>query len=241
MTDQPIKLSVLIPAYNEEMRVGDTLKLFKDYLDQQDYAYEVVVVDDGSKDLTAETVRKTHPWAQVAEYSVNRGKGYATRYGAQVCKGEFILISDADGSTPIDDIEKMWPKFDAGCDIVIGSRAMVDSDVQIRQPLYRQSMGRIYNMVLRLLVLTPFKDTQCGFKAFRQSIVNPVIGRMTCDGFGADCEMLYIAAKLGYTVDEVPVRWLNSPDTRVHPIFDSLDMLREVLLIRFKALMGKYR
>jgi dolichyl-phosphate beta-glucosyltransferase len=236
-----IQLSILIPAYNEEFRVCGTIELLEAYLDQQDYGWEILVVNDGSTDKTSLVVAERHPEVRLVEYSGNKGKGYATRIGAPQCKGEFILIYDADGSTPIEDVEKLWPFFDDGADIVIGSRAMDNSDVQVRQPLYRQSMGRIYNVLLRLLMLTNFKDTQCGFKGVRYSCVETVFPLMTIDGFGADCEMLFIAAKKGYQIEEVPVRWLNSPDTRVHPIFDSLDMIREVLIIRFKSLLGKYK
>lgn len=241
MSDTPIKLSVLLPAYNEEGRVCGTLSVLQEYFARQDYGVEAVVVSDGSTDRTKEVAEEQHPWARVVAYTENRGKGYATKVGLRECRGEFILISDADGSTPISDVEKMWPKLEAGCDIVIGSRAMKESDIEVRQPLYRQTMGRIYNVILRLLGLTSFKDTQCGFKIIRKSIVEAVTSRMTSDGFGADCEMLFIAAKLGYKVDEVPVRWLNSLDSKVHPIWDSAEMLWEAILVRVKSLMGVYR
>lgn len=241
MNESPIKLSVVLPSYNEETRVGGTLSILKDYFETQDYAAEVIVVSDGSSDHTVAVVEEQHPWVRVIVYEHNRGKGYATKIGLTEAKGEFILVSDADGSTPINDVEKMWPKLESGCDIVIGSRALHESDIEIRQPLYRQSMGRIYNVILRLLGLTPFKDTQCGFKIFRKSAMDPVLARMTSDGFGADCEMLFIAAKQGLAVDEVPVRWLNSLESKVHPIFDSLEMLREAILVRIKSILGYYR
>ena len=247
MVDQAIKLSIVIPAFNEERRIGETLDLFITYLNRQSYTWEILVVDDGSTDEmvpylnTHYMVTHDAPTLHILTYETNRGKGYAMRKGVQAASGEFILVSDADASTPIEDIEKFWPHFDSGADIVIGSRAMQESDVQIRQPLYRQSMGRIFNLLLRILRLTRFKDTQCGFKGIRATCVETVFSRMTIDGFGADCEMLLIAEKFGYVVEEVPVRWLNSLDTRVHPIFDSMDMFFEVLSVRFKSLMGKYR
>lgn len=241
MTTSEFKLSVLIPAYNEEFRVCDTLDLLEAYFGGQVYEAEIVVVDDGSVDNTSAVIAERHPGVHVVSYPKNRGKGYATRIGGPQCSGEYVLIYDADGSTPIEDVEKLWPYFEEGADIVIGSRAMTDSDVQVRQPLYRQSMGRIYNTLLRILGLTTFKDTQCGFKGIRSACVEKVFPLMTIDGFGADCEMLFVAAKHGFRIEEVPVRWLNSPDTRVHPIFDSLDMIREVLIVRMKSLKGKYR
>lgn len=246
MSEQNIKLSVIIPSYNEERRIGATLDQFIEYLNQQDYSWEILVVDDGSTDNMTSILQDKYLGdeeetpVRLISYPKNRGKGYAMRVGVAESKGEFALVSDADASTPLDDIEKFWPRFDAGADIVIGSRAMPQSDVQIRQPLYRQSMGRIFNLLLRFLRLTRFKDTQCGFKVIRMTCVETVFSRMTMDGFGADCEMLYIAEKFGYTVEEVPVRWLNSIDTRVHPIFDSFDMFIEVVSVRFRSLMGKY-
>lgn len=241
MSSPSIQLSILIPSYNEEFRICGTLEILESYIGGQSYAAEIVVVNDGSADRTAEVVAEKHPNVLVVSYAENRGKGYATRIGAPQCSGEYVLIYDADGSTPIEDIEKLWPWFEDGADIVIGSRAMSDSDVQIRQPLYRQSMGRIYNVLLRMLWLTSFKDTQCGFKGVRSTCVEKVFPLMTTDGFGADCEMLYIAEKHAFRVEEVPVRWLNSIDTRVHAIWDSLDMIREVLIIRFRSFAGKYR
>jgi len=242
MSLKSIELSVLIPAYNEEFRVCDTIDLLKTYFAKQVYEAEIVVVDDGSTDNTVAVVNERHPEVQVVSYQENRGKGYASRIGAEACAGEVVLIYDADGSTPIEEVEKMWPLFqDEDADIVIGSRAMAESDVAVRQPLYRQSMGRIYNMLLRVLMLTRFRDTQCGFKGIKASCIEKVFPLMRSDGFGADCEMLFIAAKHGYRIDEVPVRWLNSLDTRVHAIWDSLDMFREVLIIRFNSLTGKYR
>lgn len=241
VTDSEIKITVLIPAYNEESRIAGTLDLLNAYFGKQDYRAEILVVSDGSEDKTVEVIESGYPDVRVHEYPDNRGKGYATRVGGSMCHGEFVLVYDADGSTPIEDVEKLWPKFGEGFDFVIGSRAMPESDVQIRQPLYRQTMGRIYNVLLRILGLTTFKDTQCGFKGVRASCIDPVFSRMRSDGFGADCEMLFIAAKLGYKIDEIPIRWLNSLDTRVHAIFDSLDMIREVVIVRARSLMGQYR
>ncbi|MFP6581342.1 MAG: dolichyl-phosphate beta-glucosyltransferase [Candidatus Hydrogenedentota bacterium] len=241
MSEDSIQISVLIPAYNEEKRIGGTLDILQEYFAKQSYRAEILVVSDGSTDQTVETVEAGYPDVRMHAYETNRGKGYATRVGGPLCTGEFVLIYDADGSTPIDDVEKLWPKFEEGFDIVIGSRSIAGSDVQIRQPLYRQSMGRIYNLLLRLLGLTTFKDTQCGFKGVRATCIEPVFSRMRSDGFGADCEMLYIAGKLGYRIADVPIRWLNSLDTRVHAIFDSLDMIREVLIIRGRASLGQYR
>ena len=241
MPTDSIQISVVIPSFNEEKRVGSTLDKLEAYLDGQPYSYEILVVDDGSTDGTAHVVTDEYPEVTLVTYSENRGKGYAMRQGVPECKGAFILVYDADGSTPIEDVEKIWPLMEAGADVVIGSRALPESDVQVRQPLYRQSMGRIFNLILRLLWLTSYKDTQCGFKCFRRKCAEDVFPKLTMDGFGADCEMLYVANLLGYGIEEIPVRWVNSPDSRVNAFWDSLDMLREVLLVRWKSMMGAYR
>ncbi len=241
MSGDSIHLSVVIPAFNEEQRVGDTLKKLEMYLDAQPYEYEIVVVDDGSTDSTAQVIENAFPAVRLVTYEQNRGKGYAMRQGVPVSAGQFVLVYDADGSTPIEDVEKVWPLMEAGADVVIGSRALPESDVRVRQPLYRQTMGRMFNIILRLLRLTPYKDTQCGFKCIRGTCAEAVFPKLTLDGFGADCEMLYVAQLLGYRIEEIPVCWINSPDSRVNAFWDSLDMFREVLTVRWKALLGIYR
>lgn len=240
-SDMPVRLSVILPCFNESGRIGATLDSFQEYLANQDYASEIVVVDDGSTDDTAEVVRQGYPNVRVERYETNRGKGWATQVGMKVARGEFRLVSDADASTPLDEIEKFWPAFDDGASVVIGSRALPESDIAVRQPWYRENMGRIFNLLLRVLHLTDFPDTQCGFKAYTAESCDIIFPRQRMEGYGADCECLYIAKKHGLKVVQIPVRWLNSPDTRVHAIFDSLDMIREVLLIRIAILMGKYR
>ena len=235
-----IRLSVVIPCYNEERRIGATLRQYQDYLSKQAYAWEIIVIDDGSEDRTAELVRAEYPEVCVVGYTPNRGKGYASRVGLNASQGEIRLVSDADASTPIDEIEKFWPELEKGAEVVIGSRALPASSVEVRQPFYRQNMGRIYNLLLRSLGLTRFPDTQCGFKAFTKHACEVILPRQVTDGFGADAEMLYIAQKHGLRIAQVPVRWINSPDTRVHPIWDSVNMIQEVLQIRANIFRGKY-
>ncbi len=234
------RLSVIIPAYNESGRVGATIERIQDYFAQQEYGGEIVVVDDGSTDGTADYVRQQFPGVTVVAYAPNRGKGFAVKRGVEVATGAYRLCYDADGSTPIEEIEKVWPKTDAGAEVVIGSRALPDSDVAVHQPWYRENMGRIYNLILRILRLTEFPDTQCGFKVFSARAAQSMFPLQTMDGYGADCELLVIAKLHGLNVDQVPVRWLNSPDTRVHPIIDSLKMLREAMGVKWNALRGKY-
>lgn len=235
-----IHLSIVIPAYNEEKRIGGTLARIETYAAKQDYAMEVVVVDDGSLDRTADIVKEEYPDVRLLSYPANRGKGYAVNKGMLAATGKFRVFYDADASTPIEEVEKLWPEFDAGAAVVIGSRALPGSEIEIRQPWYRENMGRIYNVILRCLGLTPFRDTQCGFKGFTAESCELIFPLQTQSGYGADCELLYIAKRQNQRIAEVPVRWLNSPETRVHAIYDSLDMLREIFTVRIKAFLGKY-
>lgn len=234
-------LSVVIPAYNEERRIGPTLDAMKAYLDARDYAYEIIVVDDGSGDATSAIVREQYPGVRLITCPGNKGKGYAVKQGMLAADGAYRLFYDADSSTPIEELEKVWPLMEAGAAIVIGSRALPDSNVEVRQPWYRQNMGRIYNLLLRSLFLTEYPDTQCGFKVLTAGATETVFPRETMNGYGSDCEVLCIARVHGLPVAQIPVRWLNSPDTRVHAFFDSLDMIREVLIIRWNLFRGRYR
>ncbi len=234
------RLSIVLPCFNESRRIGATLESFQTYLGGLSHASEIIVVDDGSTDSTAEIVRETFPDVRVLGYPSNRGKGYATKLGMTEATGAIRLVSDADGSTPITEIEKFWPEFDRGAAVVIGSRALPESDVAVRQPRYRQNMGRVYNVMLRTLGLTDFPDTQCGFKAFTAETCEIIFPRQRMEGFGADCECLYIAKRHKLKVVQVPVRWLNSPDTRVHALFDSARMIREAFTIRLNAFRRVY-
>lgn len=240
-----MRLSLIIPAYNEEQRLGDSLEQALAYLDAQPYASEVIIVDDGSRDCTrdiatqfARQPRRTP--VKYLSYTPNRGKGYAVRTGMASATGEVRVYSDADASTPIEELEKLWPRFDDGADIVIGSRALPDSDIVVRQAWYRESMGRTFNVLLRLLGLTQFKDTQCGFKGFTRHACEIVFPRQRVFRFSFDAELLYIAKKQGLRIDEVPVRWRNNPESRVHPVSDSLRMAFDLLTIRLWNLLKKY-
>ncbi len=240
MSSSTTLLTVTIPCLDEEARIGKTLRALMQYFDGQDYEAEIVVVNDGSADETVRVAREACPSAKVISYELNRGKGYAAKRGLEGASGAYWLIYDADGSTPISELEKVWPEFENGAAVVIGSRALPASVIEAHQPRYRESMGRIYNLFLRCLLLTSFPDTQCGFKVFDAGKCAGIFGRQRCDGFGADCELLYLAKKEGLAISQVPVRWLDSPDSRVHAIWHSLEMIREVLAVRWRAALGVY-
>ena len=240
-----MRLSLIIPAYNEALRLDPTLRMVEEYLTRQNYSAEVIVVDDGSHDGTADVARN---WAATAPVSgrvlrldTNRGKGNAVRAGMQSASGDFRVFYDADASTPIEELEKLWPHFEQGADIVIGSRALAASALRVRQAWYREQMGRVFNLLLRFFRLTSFRDTQCGFKGFRANAAEAVFGRLTRERFSFDAEVLFIAQRLGYSIVEVPITWSNAPASQVHPLRDSLRMMMDILIIRLNALRGAYK
>ena len=213
-----MKLSVVIPAFNEVTRILPTLARILSYMDQHHPDYEVIIVDDGSTDGTAAAIAKQFgacPQLRVLSYGGNRGKGYAVRYGALRASAELVLMSDADLSTPIEEMEKMLPLLEQGYDLAIGSRALAQSEIREHQPFYRESGGKFFNVLVRLLLLRQFHDTQCGFKLFRRDALLPVLGHQQIDGFAFDVEMIALAQGLGLKVVEVPVVWINSPSSRV--------------------------
>lgn len=239
-----MKLSVIIPAYNEQKRIGATLDQLSEYFKRQDYEAEILVVNDGSSDDTSGLVMeksKTIPELRLIENDRNRGKGYTVKQGISMAKGEVVLFFDADASTPIDQVEKFWPRFESGYDICIGSRSLPESDVVVHQPWFRETMGRFFNLLVRIFAVGGFIDTQCGFKAFSAQAAKIIFPKQRLSGFGFDVELLFIAKKYGKKVAEVPVRWIDSPDSRVHPIADASKMFLELLAIRYNDFVGRYR
>jgi len=233
-------ISIIIPAYNEEERLPATLVKIRDYFQASRWDFaEIVVVDDGSRDATVEVARKAG--ARVLENPGNRGKGYAVKHGMLEAKGEWALYSDADLSSPIGELEKLWDAAArAGAKAAIGSRAVDRSLVGVHQPRARELMGRLFNVIMRIVTGLPFRDTQCGFKLFEARAAKEIFSRQQLDGFGFDVEVLFIARKLGCKSIEVPVRWDNVEGTKVSLLLGGkayLDLFR----VRWNALNGKYR
>ncbi|MBI2424519.1 MAG: glycosyltransferase family 2 protein [Candidatus Hydrogenedentes bacterium] len=244
-----IRLSLIIPAYNEAQRLPGTLRQVHAYLAAQSYASEIVVVDDGSTDATALAAQTTMEELGAGPVGFacvrlerNRGKGAAVRQGMlHEARGAYRFFYDADGATPIEEIEGAMALFESGAEIVIGSRALAASRVEVHQAWYREHMGQVNNVFLRLLGLTPYKDTQCGFKGFSARAVEIVFPRQTIEGFAFDVELLYIAWLHGLRIEELPVTWRNSPRSTLNPVSDSLAMIWESWTVRFKAFLGSYR
>lgn len=232
--DTDCHLSVVIPVFNEEGRLAETLARLGEYLAGQPYTWQILIVDDGSADRSVEIAEEAGlgERLRVIRHEVNRGKGAAVRTGMAAADGRFALFSDADLSTPIEEIEKFWSHFDNGCGVVIGSRALADSQIEIHQPWIREMMGRTFNLLVRWLVVPGIHDTQCGFKMFTRAAVEKVFPRCRLDGWAFDVELLATAVRRGLRVAEVPVRWLNSPDTRVRAVRASLQMFSDLLRLR---------
>jgi dolichyl-phosphate beta-glucosyltransferase len=229
------QLSVVIPAYNEAKRLGPSLDRVAAYLRERGLDYEVLVVDDGSTDGTASLVTAHRaPSVRLVRQPENLGKGAALRRGVLESRGRRVLLCDADLSTPIEDLERLEAHLDDGATLAIGSRGVHDSDVRVRQPLYRELMGKTFNRIIRALGVRGLRDTQCGFKLVDGGAARRLFAELRTQGFAFDVELLWLARRRGYRVDEVGVRWIDSPDSRVHPLFDSSAMLRDVLLMRWR-------
>jgi dolichyl-phosphate beta-glucosyltransferase len=235
--------SIVIPAYNESARLGTTLERVLTYVRDQGWDAEVIVVNDGSRDDTADIVRRfaaTHPVLRLVENLGNRGKGYSVRNGMLHARGRIVLFSDADLSSPIEETPKLLKALEAGADIAIGSRWLRAETQTQRQPLHRQIFGRIFNLLLRITLGLKFKDTQCGFKAFNQRSVHAIFPLQKIERWGFDPEILFLARKFGFKVQEVAVVWGHSGGTRIHPLIDGSRMFLEMLHIRWNDLTGKY-
>jgi len=232
-------ISIIIPAYNEEKRLPATLARVRQYFDESHWDFvEIVVVNDGSSDGT--TAVAAQAGARVLENPGNRGKGFSVRHGMMKAQGEWALFSDADLSTPIEEVEKLWTALEAGgAPIAIGSRAIDRSLIGVHQPAYREAMGKVFNLMMRIITGLPFQDTQCGFKLFEAAAGREIFGRQLLNGFGFDVEVLFIARRLGYRALEIPVRWNDVLGTKVS-LWRGLQAFGDLAEVRWNALRGKY-
>ena len=236
--------SIIIPAYNESERITATLESVAAYARQQQWDVEVLVVNDGSRDNTVavvEQLARAHPFIRIIENPGNRGKGYSVRNGMLQSRGEILLFSDADLSSPIEEAPKLFETLAAGADVAIGSRWLRAELQSQRQPLMRQIYGRMFNVALRLMLGLNFRDTQCGFKAFRREAAQRIFPLQKIERWGFDPEILFLARKLGFRTVEVPVRWAHSAGTRLHPLRDGMRMVWEIFRVRWYAITGQYR
>jgi len=240
---EPATHSIILPAYNERARIAGTLDKILAHATECGWKVEVIVVNDGSSDGTAEIVceyARKHAALRLLENPGNRGKGYSVRNGMLHATGDILLFSDADLSSPIEEADKLFAAIAQGADIAIGSR-WVDRRLQIRrQPLHRRLLGRMFNLALRVILGLQFKDTQCGFKAFTRRSAQAIFPLQKIERWGFDPELLYLARKFGFVVREVPVAWSHREGTRIHPLRDGIRMFGELIRIRWYAMKGSY-
>ncbi len=235
-------LSIIIPSYNEELRLPATLERIAAYLSSYGHEAEILVVDDGSKDGTAavaESLRNKIPTLRVVSNGVNRGKGYSVRRGMQEARGLIALFTDADLSAPIEEASKLIDALET-YDVAIGSRAMDRSLISVHESAFREFAGIIFNKIVRIVLWLPFVDTQCGFKAFRRERCGIIFEQQTIERFGFDPELLYLARHHGLRAVEIPVRWGHSPATKVSMLHDSIQMFIDIFTIRWNSLRGRY-
>ena len=242
MKPKELFLSFIVPVFNEENRLETAFPSLVEYLGTNFIKWEVLYVDDGSTDSTYQKLLRlqaTYPSLRVLHYEKNRGKGYAVRKGLEAAHGEVLVFSDADFSTPIEETTNLLDCLLSGCDVVIGSRGLANSHVEIHQPWLREAMGKAGNLVVRTLLPLDLMDTQCGFKMFRREAVEAILPGLRIDGFAFDIEMLTIAQLRGMRVAEIPVTWRNVLESKVR-FSHSLQVLRDVFTVRFRMAMGEY-
>ena len=242
MRPQP-DLSVVIPAYNEQGRLEPTLRSYAGYFRGRAIAFELIVVDDGSRDGTTalvDRVAEELPELRLIRLAENRGKGYAVRSGVVNARGGLVLFADADGATPPEELERLRAAIEAGADVAIGSRVLTTGATTVRARLHRRLIGRAFHLLVRLCGVQDIADTQCGFKLFRGEVAHALFSRMRTAGFSFDVEVLMMARLCGYRIAEVPVNWVHQPGSRINLVTDSVRMAGELLLIRARRQRGGY-
>lgn len=235
------RYSVVIPAYNEAGRLPRTLEQISAFLRSGRRPHEILVVDDGSRDRTADVVRSFaagHPEVRLLSQPRNLGKGAAIQAGVGAARGELVLFTDADLSTPIEELARLEQALENGAAVAIASRAVAGSRIEEHQPFYREWMGKSFNFLVRLLVLPGIYDTQCGFKLFRRGAAQDLFPRLTILGFGFDVEVLYLARRQGLEIREVPVAWRNSRHSKVSPVRDAWRMLGDLFRVLWRHRKG---
>jgi dolichyl-phosphate beta-glucosyltransferase len=240
---RPPDLSVVIPAYNEESRIEPTIRDMIGYCRGAGRTFELILVDDGSQDGTSTVGRNLaaeFPELKLIRLAANHGKGYAVRTGVVNAIGRTVLFADADGATPISEIERLERALDSGADVAIGSRAFRTQGVRVQAKLYRHLIGRTFHFFVEWLADSGVKDTQCGFKLFRSPVAHDLFSRMRMNGFSFDVEVLVMARRRGYRVAEVPVNWTHQPGSKVRLTLDSLRMAADLIRIRAHCLSGEY-
>jgi dolichyl-phosphate beta-glucosyltransferase len=236
-------ISVVIPAYNEGNRVITSYRILTEYFQKNHPDYELIFVDDGSgKPLKQELGRflNDDPHTKILTNETNKGKGYSVRRGIIASKGEYVLFTDADLSTPIKEAEKLISALGNGYDLAIGSRALPSSEILLHQSFHRESSGKTFNVILRKILPLQITDTQCGFKAFRRDVAQDIFKRQTLNGFCFDAEILMIAKERGYKLKEIPVVWLNSEKTSVNLFKEPLMMFVDLIKVKINSMKGKY-
>jgi glycosyltransferase involved in cell wall biosynthesis len=235
--------SIILPAFNESARIGPGLEKALDFVREQGWSFEIIVVNDGSRDDTADIVKQlmaNAPELRLLENPGNRGKGYSVRNGMLNARGDILLFSDADFSSPIYEAVKLIGAINQGAEVAFGSRWLLAETQTKRQSRLRQFVGRAYNLLLRVALGLPYKDTQCGFKAFTRKAAEVIFTRQQIEGWGFDPEILFIARKFGLAMQEVAVEWANDDRSKVNPLTDGVKMFWELLRIRYYGMTGQY-
>jgi len=236
-----VGVSVIIPAYNEERRIGKTLQEIIQYLDRKGFQYEIIVVDDGSRDDTRNAVaRAGNEKTRMLQNGANKGKGYSVRKGIMDARQDLVLFSDSDLATPIEEFEKLLEQTDKGYDIAIASRNLKESKIAVSQPFYRQIMGKTFPFIVKAILGLRIRDTQCGFKLFKAEAAKRIAQLQAIDRFAFDAEMLFLAKRLGYKICEVPVAWMDKKGSKVSPIKDGFLMLKDIIKVRANQMKGEY-
>lgn len=236
-TDNPVYLSIVIPVFNEAGSIGETLRRIEQFLKLKSWNWEIIVSDDGSTDETADVVRKiitTRGDSRVkcVACKTNKGKGAAVRAGVLAAKGAYILMTDADLSAPVKEVDRLLAAFEDGFDIALGSRAVRDPACDVQQSFKRRLAGRVFNFLVKAIVLKGIGDTQCGFKCFKGAIAHDLFARQKIDGFSFDVEILCLAQKKGFRIKEVAVMWKEGRTSRIRLVRDSVKMVKELFLLR---------